>query len=103
MSWAPPVIVALFFKPEALVPTIILMVAGWIVVMNVLQPRIMQGAVGIHPIVVLGLGPHRVAAGGRPGRHLRHPDRGRRLGLLLPFPPSLDRRPDRRRAGGADG
>ena len=54
LSWAPPVIVALFFKPEALVPTIILMLAGWIVVMNVLQPRIMQGAVGIHPIVVLG-------------------------------------------------
>ena len=27
---------------------------GWFVVMNVLQPRIMQGAVGIHPIVVLG-------------------------------------------------
>ena len=27
---------------------------GWFVVMNVLQPRIMQGAVGIHPVVVLG-------------------------------------------------
>jgi predicted PurR-regulated permease PerM len=27
---------------------------GWIAVMNILQPRIMQGAVGIHPIVVLG-------------------------------------------------
>ena len=27
---------------------------GWFVVMNVLQPRIMQDAVGIHPIVVLG-------------------------------------------------
>ena len=27
---------------------------GWFVVMNVLQPRLMQGAVGIHPIVVLG-------------------------------------------------
>ena len=35
--------------------------AGWIVVMNVLQPRIMQGAVGIHPIVVLG----SVLIGGR--------------------------------------
>ncbi len=29
------------------------MVVGWFVVMNILQPRIMQGAVGIHPIVVL--------------------------------------------------
>ena len=34
---------------------------GWFVVMNVLQPRIMQGAVGIHPIVVLG----SVLIGGR--------------------------------------
>ncbi len=37
------------------------MAAGWFVVMNVLQPRIMQGAVGIHPIVVLG----SVLIGGR--------------------------------------
>ena len=29
------------------------MIIGWFVVMNILQPRIMQGAVGIHPIVVL--------------------------------------------------
>jgi hypothetical protein len=27
---------------------------GWVAVMNVLQPRLMQEAVGIHPIVVLG-------------------------------------------------
>jgi predicted PurR-regulated permease PerM len=54
VSWAPPVIVALLFKPEALLPTAALMLAGWFVVMNVLQPRIMQGAVGIHPVVVLG-------------------------------------------------
>ena len=31
-----------------------MMGVGWLVVMNALQPRIMQGAVGIHPIVVLG-------------------------------------------------
>jgi predicted PurR-regulated permease PerM len=61
VSWAPPVIVALVLKPESLVPTIILMGAGWLIVMNVLQPRIMQGAVGIHPIVVLG----SVLIGGR--------------------------------------
>ena len=53
ISWAPPVIVALLFKPDALLPVTIIMVAGWFVVMNVLQPRIMQGAVGIHPILVL--------------------------------------------------
>ena len=54
LAWAPPLIAALVFKPDALLPAAILMFAGWIVVMNVLQPRIMQGAVGIHPIVVLG-------------------------------------------------
>ncbi len=61
LSWMPPVIVALALKPEALIPTVILMGAGWFLVMNVLQPRIMQGAVGIHPIVVLG----SVLIGGR--------------------------------------
>ncbi len=61
VSWTPPVIVALVLQPDAVVPTIILMGAGWLVVMNVLQPRIMQGAVGIHPIVVLG----SVLIGGR--------------------------------------
>jgi predicted PurR-regulated permease PerM len=54
LSWAPPVIVALVLQPTAVLPALLLMGAGWIVVMNVLQPRIMQGAVGIHPIVVLG-------------------------------------------------
>jgi predicted PurR-regulated permease PerM len=54
VSWAPPVLVALVFQPEALIPTLILMLIGWFIVMNVLQPRIMQGAIGIHPIVVLG-------------------------------------------------
>ena len=61
ISWTPPVIVALVLQPESVVPAIILMGAGWLVVMNVLQPRIMQGAVGIHPIVVLG----SVLIGGR--------------------------------------
>jgi predicted PurR-regulated permease PerM len=54
LSWAPPVIVALALQPSAVLPAVVLMGIGWIVVMNVLQPRIMQDAVGIHPIVVLG-------------------------------------------------
>jgi len=53
ISWAPPVIVAVFTKPEAILPTLIVMGIGWFVVMNVLQPRLMQEAVGLHPIVVL--------------------------------------------------
>ena len=54
IAWLPPVLVALVTKPEALVPAFLMMGLGWLVVMNALQPRIMQGAVGIHPIVVLG-------------------------------------------------
>lgn len=54
ISWAPPVLVALVFVPDAVVPVAIVMAIAWFVVMNVMQPRIMQGAVGIHPIVVIG-------------------------------------------------
>jgi predicted PurR-regulated permease PerM len=54
VAWAPPVIVAILAVPGATLPAAILMGIGWIVVMNVLQPRLMQEAVGIHPIVVLG-------------------------------------------------
>ena len=54
LSWAPPVVVALLLQPTATLPALVLMAIGWVVVMNVLQPRIMQDAVGIHPIVVLG-------------------------------------------------
>ena len=54
LSWAPPVVVALLVKPDMTLPAVILMGIGWMVVMNALQPRLMQEAVGIHPIVVLG-------------------------------------------------
>jgi predicted PurR-regulated permease PerM len=54
LAWAPPLVSAVIFKPDALIAAIVIMGIGWMIVMNVLQPRIMQGAVGIHPIVVLG-------------------------------------------------
>jgi predicted PurR-regulated permease PerM len=54
IAWAPPVAVAILAVPDATLPTFILMAIGWLVVMNGLQPRLMQQAVGIHPIVVLG-------------------------------------------------
>jgi predicted PurR-regulated permease PerM len=54
ISWAPPVLVALFFKPEAALPVLIIMIAGWFVLMNIIQPRLMADAVGLHPVVVLG-------------------------------------------------
>ncbi len=54
IAWAPPVIVALLTPGDHALPAFILMAIGWLLVMNVLQPRLMQEAVGIHPIVVLG-------------------------------------------------
>src|SRR5215213_1783405 len=46
--------VALLFSPDAVLPVLIIMGIGWFVSMNILQPRLMAGAVGIHPIIVLG-------------------------------------------------
>ena len=54
VSWTPPVLAALFFKPDAALPVFIIMVAGWFVLMNIVQPRLMSEAVGLHPVVVLG-------------------------------------------------
>ena len=54
ISWIPPILVALLLRPEVTLPALIVMGIGWFVVMNILQPRLMQSAVGIHPIVVLG-------------------------------------------------
>jgi predicted PurR-regulated permease PerM len=54
VAWAPPVVVALLVPGDRALPAFILMGIGWLIVMNVLQPRLMQEAVGIHPIVVLG-------------------------------------------------
>jgi predicted PurR-regulated permease PerM len=53
VSWAPPVAVALLLQPSATLPVLIVMAVAWLLSMNVLQPRLMAGAVGIHPIVVL--------------------------------------------------
>ncbi len=53
VSWTPPVLVAVVTRPDLTLPAIIGMGVGWFVVMNVLVPRLMAEAVGIHPIVVL--------------------------------------------------
>ncbi|HEY6057178.1 MAG TPA: AI-2E family transporter, partial [Candidatus Limnocylindrales bacterium] len=54
VSWAPPVLVAVVLQSDTTVAALLGMGIGWFIVMNVLQPRLMQEAVGIHPIVVLG-------------------------------------------------
>jgi predicted PurR-regulated permease PerM len=54
VSWAPPVLVAILTNPDAVLPVLAIMAIGWFVIMNIIQPRLMQDTVGIHPIVVLG-------------------------------------------------
>jgi predicted PurR-regulated permease PerM len=53
VSWAPPVVVAILTKPDAAIPTLIAMAVGWFIVNNIVLPRVMSQAVGIHPVVVL--------------------------------------------------
>lgn len=53
ISWAPPIVIALLTKPDAVIPTLLLVGAGWFVVGNIVTPRVMSKAVGIHPVVVL--------------------------------------------------
>lgn len=53
VAWIPPVLVAVLLKPDAILGTFIVVAVGWVVLLNVLQPRIMGDALRIHPIVVL--------------------------------------------------
>ena len=53
ISWLPPVAVALVLNPSVALPVLVVMGIAWFVTMNILQPRLMAGSVGIHPIVVL--------------------------------------------------
>ena len=53
VSWAPPVVVAALTNPAVAVPTLIVMAIGWFIVNNLILPRVMSQAVGIHPVVVL--------------------------------------------------
>jgi predicted PurR-regulated permease PerM len=54
VSWIPPVLIAVLYQPDAIVPAIAMMAVGMLVTMNILQPRIVGQSVGLHPVVVLG-------------------------------------------------
>jgi predicted PurR-regulated permease PerM len=53
LAWAPPVAIAILTKPDVVLPVTIAMLVGWFIVNNILQPRLMAAAVGIHPVAVL--------------------------------------------------
>jgi predicted PurR-regulated permease PerM len=53
LALIPPVVAALIYVPEWFVVITILLLATQSVIVNWLQPRLMQGALGMHPILVL--------------------------------------------------
>jgi predicted PurR-regulated permease PerM len=53
LALIPPIVAAWIYTPEWFVPATIILVAVQTVIVNWLQPRLMQGALGMHPILVL--------------------------------------------------
>ena len=53
VSWMPLVLVTFVFAPDQLVPVVAVMAVGWLLIQNVISPRVMGSAVGLSPLVVL--------------------------------------------------
>jgi predicted PurR-regulated permease PerM len=53
LALVPPIVGAVLFAPEAALPVAIILLAVQTVLVNWLQPRLMRGALGLHPILVL--------------------------------------------------
>ena len=53
LALIPPIAAVAIFNPGAFLPVTIILVAVQTVAVNWLQPRLMQGALGLHPILVL--------------------------------------------------
>jgi hypothetical protein len=53
LALVPPIIGAILFNGSAAIPVAIILFAVQTVLVNWLQPRLMRGALGLHPILVL--------------------------------------------------
>jgi predicted PurR-regulated permease PerM len=53
LALIPPIVAAWIYTPEWFLPATVILVAVQTVIVNWLQPRLMQGALGMHPILVL--------------------------------------------------
>jgi predicted PurR-regulated permease PerM len=53
LALVPPIVAAWIYTPGGFIPVVIILVAAQSVIVNWLQPRLMQGALGMHPILVL--------------------------------------------------
>jgi predicted PurR-regulated permease PerM len=54
IAYIPPLLVCLVTKPDLWLPLMIVLFIAQSFVMNVVSPRIMSGAIGLHPIYVVG-------------------------------------------------
>ena len=53
VSWLPLFATTLVFAPNAIVPVTICLVAGLLIIQNIISPRVLGSAVGLNPILVL--------------------------------------------------
>jgi predicted PurR-regulated permease PerM len=53
VSWIPLVLVTVVFQPDDLLAVGVIMLVGWVVIQNIVYPRVMGTAVGLNPLVVL--------------------------------------------------
>ena len=53
LALIPPIVAAWIYTPDSFIFSIVILVAVQTVLVNWLQPRLMQGALGMHPILVL--------------------------------------------------
>ena len=53
LALIPPIVAAWIYTPAGFIPVVVILVAVQTVIVNWLQPRLMQGALGMHPILVL--------------------------------------------------
>ncbi len=53
VSWAPLFATTLIFAPSAILPVTIALIAGLLIIQNIVSPRVMGSAVGLNPILVL--------------------------------------------------
>jgi predicted PurR-regulated permease PerM len=53
VSWIPLVLVTFAFAPDVILPVVVIMALGWLLLQNVVSPRVMGSAVGLNPLVVL--------------------------------------------------
>ncbi len=53
LALIPPIIGAALFAPDSLIPVALVLLVVQTVLVNWLQPRLMRGALGLHPILVL--------------------------------------------------